>query len=349
MCSSTFSGYTRDKSETTTQVKDMSDPSDVDRTKDPATGLIQIGWPGGILTLRYTGIPAVTEEARDEIQNIMQQFSADCQMMLIWFVGVLNSRGAIQRRLDVLAQREEPLTINSLRPDGRVESVFARMPAAKVIEAFSDAGAFERLYAKAFVVFTFQIWEEVARPKIATALKVEPEHIDAKLMGDWRHLRNWLVHRTKKAERDYFDKAGMLVRLLGSQPNEPSLTAYRVFILMQHLNRMSVEVNPHSVEFGIEPVPLDPATIAEIGKTLEPGEGMVVPVEAGMYPSGVFLLWDGTTAVIHERDCSHKDTQFENIASVRSLLVNSRKVAGAVVEHLGKQEYRCEYCRPSEG
>ena len=75
-----------------------------------------------------------------------------------------------------------------------------------------------------FVVFTFQIWEEVARPKIATALKVEPEHIEANLMGDWRHLRNWLVHRTKNAERDYFDKAGMLVQLLGSQPDEASLT-----------------------------------------------------------------------------------------------------------------------------
>ena len=225
-------------------------------------------------------------------------------------------------------------------------SVFVRIPAEKVLEAFSDDGEFERLYAKAFVVFTFQIWDEVTRPKIATALKVEPDHIEANLMGDWRHLRNWLIHRTKRAERDYFDKAGMLVHLLGSQPNEPSLTAEKVFILMQHLNRMSVEVNPHSVEFGIEPAPLDPATIAEVGKTLEPGAGMVVPVEAGMYPSGVFIYWDGPIAVIHERDCTHKDTQFENIDSVRSLLVSSRGIARAVIEHLGTQEHRCEYCGP---
>ena len=325
----------------------MRDSSDAERTIDSTTGLIQIGWPGGMLTLRYTGIPTVSKEARDEIQNIMQEFSADCQMMLIWFVGVLNSRGAIQQHLDVLAQRDEPLIINSLRSDGRVASVFVRMPAEKVLDAFSDAGEFERLYAKAFLVFTFQIWEEVTRPKIATALKVEPDHIEANLMGDWRYLRNWLVHRTKKAERDYFDKAGMLVQLLGSEPSEPSLTADKVFILMQHLNRMSVEVNPHSVEFGLETAPLDPATIAEVGKTLEPGEGMVVPVEAGMFPSGVFIIWDGPTAVIHERDCSHKDTQFENTGGVRSLLVSSRGVARAVIEHLGIQEHRCGYCRPS--
>ena len=117
----------------------MRDSSDVERTIDPATGLIQIGWPGGMLTRRYTGIPTVTKEAQDEIQNIMKEFSADCQMMLVWFVGVLNSRGAIQHHLDVLAQRDEPLTINSLRPDGRVASVFVRMPAEKVQEA--DGGS----------------------------------------------------------------------------------------------------------------------------------------------------------------------------------------------------------------
>ena len=54
------------------------------------------------------------------------------------------------------------------------------------------------------------------------------------------------------------------------------------------------------------------------------------------YPSGVFIYWDGPTAVIHERDCSHKDTQFENMDSVRSLLVSSRGIARAVVEHWGK-------------
>ena len=176
----------------------MGDPSAVERTIDPATGLIQVGWPGGMLTLRYTGIPTVSKDARDEIQNTMQQFSSDCQMMLVWFVGVLNSRGAIRHHLDALARRGEPFTINSLRPDGRVESVFAQMPAEKVIEAFSGAGEFERLYTKAFVVFTFQIWEEVARPKIAAALKVEPDHIEANLMGEWRHLRNWLVQTEQR-------------------------------------------------------------------------------------------------------------------------------------------------------
>ena len=288
----------------------MRDPSDVEPTINLGTGLIQVGWPGGMLTLRYAGIPTVNAEAREEISAIMQQFSADCQMMLVWFVGILNSRGAIRHHLDGIAQRDQPLTINSLRPDGRVESVFAKVPIEKVIDAFSGDGEFERLYAKAFVVFTFQIWEEVARTKIATALKVTPNQLEANLMGEWRHLRNWLIHRTKNAERDYFNNATMLVRLLGSQPNDPSLTAEKVFILMQYLNRMSVDVNPNSVEFGLKPATLDPGVIAEVARTLEPGEG-IMPAEAGMYPSAVDIILDGTTATIHERDCSHKKSSIQ--------------------------------------
>ncbi len=161
----------------------MSDLSEDKRITVP-TGLIQVGWPGGTLTLRYTGIPKDSEEARAEIQHIMQEFSADCQMMLIWFAGILGSQDAMRRHLDSIAERAEPFTINTYRPDGRVQSVLARVPLEKVIDAFSTAGEFERLYAKAFVVFIYQVWEEVARPRIATALGLEtPNHIISDLIG----------------------------------------------------------------------------------------------------------------------------------------------------------------------
>ena len=188
----------------------MRDHSDVENIIDGATGLIQVGWPGGMLTLRYTGIPTVNKEAQDEISAIMQKFSIDCQMMIVWFAGILSSREAMRRHLDGMAQGSEPLSISSLRPDGRVDSIFARIPVEEVIDAFSDAGEFERLYAKAFVIFTYQTWEAVARAKIATALKVEDKHIKSDLMGEWRHLRNWIVHPTDNAEQDCFRGAKTL-------------------------------------------------------------------------------------------------------------------------------------------
>ena len=45
----------------------MRDPSDVESTIEFAIGLVQVGWPGGTLTLRYAGIPKVNKEAREDI------------------------------------------------------------------------------------------------------------------------------------------------------------------------------------------------------------------------------------------------------------------------------------------
>ena len=309
------------------------------------TTLLQVGWPGGMLTLRCIGIPKISEEANAEIQNTMQQFSSDCQMMLIWFSAILGSQNAMRNHINHIAEQDEPFTINTYRPDGRVDSVLARVPVDSVVEAFNEAGDFERLYAKAFVVFTYQIWEEVARPKIATALKVEkPDHITSDLMGDWRHLRNWLVHRTKTAESDFFKKAKTLPQILNLQPGDPSLTANGVAALMQHLNHMQVDVNPKSLDFGITRIPVDVSMIAGMARKMKAGEQVALP-EALMYPSGVSILFnDGPTATIHERDCSHANDDFRGLDGGRVLVVTSRELARGVLESLGKAEHECAHC-----
>ena len=309
------------------------------------TTLLQVGWPGGMLTLRCVGIPKISEEANAEIKSTMQQFSSDCQMMLIWFSAILGSQNAMRNHLNHIAEQDEPFTINTYRPDGRVDSVLARVPLDSVIGAFTEAGDFERLYAKAFVVFTYQIWEEVARPKIATALKVEkPDHITSDLMGDWRHLRNWLVHRTKTAESDFFKKAKMLPQILKLQPGDPSLTANEVAALMQHLNHMQVDVNPKSLDFGLTCMPVDVSMIAGMARKMEAGEQAALP-EALMYPSGVSIVFnDGPTATIHERDCSHANDDFRGLDGGRVLVVTSRELARGVLESLGKAEHECAHC-----
>ena len=328
----------------------MIDSNDTERTINPATGLIQVGWPSGTLTLRYVGIPTVSNQAMDDIKDTMQHFSADCQMMLVWFAGILGSQKAMQQHFDEVAERDEPFSINSYRPDGRVDSVLAQIPVEKVKDAVSDAGEFERLYAKAFVVFTYQIWEEVTRPKMAAALGLEDaKHVTAELMGEWRHLRNWLIHQTESAEHNFFEKARMLPRLLGMQRNEPNLTADVVFTLMRHLNQMQVDVNPESLEFGLKLAKLDPGMIAGAAKTMEPGTQTVIPMEAAMYPSSAYIIFnDGPTATIHESGCSHTNSQFQNTDGARCVRVSSSKFAVAVVKQLGKIEHRCEHCRPSE-
>ena len=49
-----------------------------------------------------------------------------------------------------------------------------------------------------FVVFSYQLWEEFARPNIAQALGTTHNDVESDLMGEWRHLRNWIVHPDEK-------------------------------------------------------------------------------------------------------------------------------------------------------
>ena len=310
----------------------------------PATVVHQIGLPSGMLTLMYTGVPPVSNESKDEIDSTMRMFSRDCQMMTTWFVGIMASRTAMREHLERLADQKEPLRITSLRPDGRVAAVLAEMPAETVIESIADAGAFERLYANSFVVSTFHLWEETIRPKIAAAMKVDPSHVKADLMGEWRLLRNWIIHRSKDAEDDFFERAQALADALGLQRGNLSLTANNVMLLVQRLNNMRIEINPHSLEMGLAFAPLSPEMIAGLARTLEPGEGSIVPIEAAMAPSPTIIVFDEALAMIHENDCSQIEVQLQLSTDWRQLKVSDRWVASSVVKLLEQEERLCREC-----
>ena len=310
----------------------------------PATVVHQIGLRSGMLTLMYTGVPPVSDESKDEIDSALRMFSRDCQMMTTWFVGIMGSRRAMQEHLERLDSRGEPLRITTLRPDGRVAAVLAEMPAEEVIESIADAGAFERLYANSFVVSTYHLWEETIRPKIATAIKVDPCHVNADLMGEWRWLRHWIVHRSKKAEDDFFQKAKTLANVLGLQRGNLNLTANNVMRLVQRLNNMQIEINPHSLEMGLALESISPEMIADVARSLEPGAGSIVPVEAGMAPSPAIIIFNEVLAMIHENDCSQIKVQLRSSKDWRQLKVSDRWVASSVVKLLEQEEQLCREC-----
>ena len=309
----------------------------------PTTVMHQIGLPSGTLTLMYTGVPPVSNESTDEIESAMRMFSQDCQLMTTWFVGIMSSRRAMREHLEGLVSRGEPLRITTLRPDGREAAVLAEMPAEKVIESIADAGEFERLYANSFVVSTYHLSEETIRPQIATAMQVDPSHVKADLMGEWRWLRHWIVHRSKKAEDDFFQKAKTLANVLGLQRGNLSLTANNVMHLVQRLNNMQIEINPHSLEMGLALTSVDPEMIAAVAKTLEPGEG-IAPVGAAMAPSPAIIVFDEALAVIHENDCSQMKVQLQSSTDWRELKVSDRWVASSVVKFLEQEEQLCPEC-----
>ena len=309
--------------------------------------LLQVGWSGGLLTIRYVGIPEVTDEAHKEIESIMQRFSTDCQQMFIWFAGILGSRNAIKSHLDELADKQKPLSINTYRPDGRIDSVLASLPVEDISDAVSSGGEFERLYAKAFVVFTYQIWNDVTRNEIAAVLKLkDPKHVKCDLVGDLRLLRNWLIHPTKKAEDEFFDGSKILTRSLGLNRSDPGLTAGSIAVIMRQLNKMQVDIDPRGLGFGIQTLPTSLEMLAQIAANQEP-ETVLAPPSALMLPPesrGVIVFDDGPKATVHAGDCNYVETQFKKLKNGRQMVVGSPALAHQLILHMGKQDIRCKYC-----
>ena len=307
------------------------------------TGLIQIARGGGAVTLRYVGVPAVSEEAEDEINAAIDQFLDDCQTMIVWYAGIERLQDSIHQRLSQTIPRDKPFTLSNLYPNGE-QRVLVQVPGDTVVDAFSRGGAFELAYTRAFVVFAYHTWEEVARPKIASALKVEVKKVKSDLMGEWSHLRHWVIHKGEDSKTIMFTKAKNLVRVLGLERDEPILKPDMDFRLMEYLNRMQVDVNPKSLEFGLETTPITPEMIAQMVETMEPGTAFGPLIMAWESHLAADITIDDSSATIHMHDCNQRGEENGELGDRRLLRVRTLGFARAVVEYLGKQERLCEHC-----
>ncbi len=240
-----------------------------------------IAWPGGMMGLRCIGVEPVGDNQVAIVQEAMEQFATESHLMFIWYIGVLNSREAIQRQLSDSIAPESPVAVVSARDDGTTRSIRTRVRGAEATDAIARGAEFERLYARSHIISVFTLWEELIRPKIADALGVDRNAVTSDLMGDWRHLRNWLVHPKDSTEEDYFNNAQALSEALGSQRGRPEITAGGVLVLMERLNALAVVVNPHNQEPLTQFVPPDPETWAKIQRSLGPND-RVLP----MWPGG---------------------------------------------------------------
>ena len=314
---------------------------------DPTTGLIQMARGGGAVTLRYVGVPTVSEEANDEITKAIDRFLDDCQTMIVWYAGIERLQDSIHQHLSETVSRDKPFTLSNLYPNGE-QRVLVQVPGDMVIDAFSRGGSFELAYTKAFVVFAYHTWEEAVRPKIASALKVEVKDVKSDLMGEWRHLRHWVIHTSEDNKSKMFTEAKKLVRVLGLRQDEPILTPDMVFILMEYLDRMQVYVNPKSLDFGLETVPTTPKMVAGIAEQMELGTAVSMPIMASDSHLAADIIIDDSSGTIHMSDCNQREEENEELGDRRLLKVWTMGFARAVVKCLGKQERLCEHCIQSD-
>ena len=307
------------------------------------TGLIQIARGGGNVTLRYVGVPTVSEEANAEISKAIEGFLDDCQTMIVWYAGIERFQDSIHQCLSETVPHDKPFTLSNLYPNGE-QRVLVQVPGNTVIDAFSRGGSFELAYTKAFVVFAYHTWENGARPKIASALKVEAKEVKSDLMGEWSHVRHWAVKGGENSRAKMFAKAKNLVRTLGLQQDEPILTPDMAFRLMEFLNRMRVDVNPKSLEFGNGTIPTTPEMIAQMVGAMEPGTAFGPIVMAWESHLAADIIIDDSSGTIHMNDCNQRGEANEELGDRRLLRVGTLEFARAVVKCLGKQEQLCEHC-----
>ena len=267
--------------------------------------------------------------------------------MIVWYAGIDRFQDSIHQCLSETIPRDKPFTLSNLYLNGEQLRVLVQVPGDMAVNAFSRGGSFELAYTKAFVVFAYHTWEEVARPKIASALNVKVKHVKCDLMGEWRHLRHWVIHTSDDNRKKMFTEAKNLARALGPlglHQDEPILTPDMVFILMEYLDRMKVDVDPHSLGFGFETTPTTPEMIAQITEKMEPGTAFGPPIMAWESQMAADIIIDDSSGTIHMLDCNQRGEEGEELGDRRLLRVHTLGFARAVVKCLGKQERLCQHC-----
>ena len=246
-------------------------------------GIISVGWNAGTIRVQYVGLRPVSESVVAAIRDAMEEFTTECQLMAFLYAGVMASSQAVRAQLGRDTSEDGAFTLSSNYAGSM--AIWARLQVGRVLDAFSENGEYERLYSKAFVVFAYQMWEESARPKIARALGVNHADVQCDLMGEWRHLRNWLVHPDESTAQAYFRNARMLTVVLDRlQPGEPEVKGDMVFPLVGYLNSLHVIVNPNQLSPGLTVTEMGPAMAAQMSKDLAESGAVEVPIWRGFKP-----------------------------------------------------------------
>ena len=212
-------------------------------------GSISLGWNAGTIHVQYVGLPELPITAIETVSATMRGFNRECQLLSFLLAGARGSQEVIQRHLGENFNQDGAITISGYLGNIPTPFPFARLPAKQVLDAFAKDGEYEQLYAKAFVVFAYHLWDETTRPQVADALGVKPCIVKSDLMGELRHLRNWLIHPDEHSEERYFKNANILAKVMPElRPGSPVIKAAWIFPLMGFLNSLHVIVNPQRLD-----------------------------------------------------------------------------------------------------
>ena len=203
----------------------------------------------------------------------LDRLASGWHQMFIWFVGVLKSRGFMQRELLESLDPREQVIISSLYENQQAQTFRTKLKREEALGSFSDE-EFGKYHAKALVLEVFSHWEYTIRPNIQKLLGVPFDTAKSDLMWELRRLRNWLTHPDAggNAENQYFRDAKTLTQLLTAQPGKAEVTIGDAFMLMKQLSTLRINVNPLGHEEIVRFVELSPETLKSIQSQLGPND-----------------------------------------------------------------------------
>ena len=205
-------------------------------------------WSGGPFRVEILHSSGEDPDAINDAVRHLEEYRSECQMHYMAFNGVIGGRAAAREqylRIFRPEHRDATFSVGTQLPDGEQSpgrSVVAQTTQGAFLEALRPGGAFEQLQANALVVLVYALWEENYRQKIADAIGVAKDAIACDLMGELRHVRNWIVHDNSVAPHDGRAKCPMLTQLWEFEPGELGITDKMLHSLMEQVNALRVKV-----------------------------------------------------------------------------------------------------------
>lgn len=204
-------------------------------------------WTNGPMRVRIKHSASTPEADARSALRVLDEFRVQCQRLYVAFHGTVNGRSLmLEYWRGQNASRSNKLSIGTQLPDGEQRigmSTIAEINFGELFDGMIDGGEFDQLGTKAMLVFMYTLWEETTRGNIADALHVKRSQVRCDLMGDMRHLRNFMVHPSENTKREYARGAVFLPKIWPEFPEDPTITASMVHALMEQLNAIFVEIH----------------------------------------------------------------------------------------------------------
>lgn len=141
------------------------------------------------------------EEANAIVEEFKEAVISSCAIHGASLVGIR------QLSKDLLARPRHPenpdptISFTDGNPSLPTTLHAGRMRVSDFEALAAEGGLAEERLGHQLIVFVYTIWDSTYRPSLAKALQVEPNSIQAPIMGDLRLLRNDIVHNKGIADK----------------------------------------------------------------------------------------------------------------------------------------------------